>query len=209
MTSTATPLSTAGRAALEAEASTIRSRSSAKSSAAAVSSRTSSAAAGPTRPNPSAAMISATTWKSPLRKPPMGARKKSRSPSRNPARLARAPARKPVPASGPARAAVAAVRSSTRAVSSASPRPVRTARAQAACSKSPAEPVAARDAASGLRRSNCASPPAWTPARGCARLAMVKLASAAAHRAIYTSCCTSRPMPSSSATATICFAKCQ
>ena len=76
-------------------------------------------------------------------------------------------------------------------------------------SKSPAEPAAPRAAASGLRRSNCASPPGLTPARGCAPPAMVKLASAAARRAIYMSCCTSRPMPSSSAMAMICCAKCR
>ena len=105
--------------------------------------------------------------------------------------------------------AAAAARSSIRAAFSASPRPARIARARAACSKSPARPAAARGAASALPRSSCASPPAWTPVRACAPPATAKPASAAARRAICTWCSTLRPMPSSSATATTCFAKCR
>ena len=136
--------------------------------------------AGPTPPSPSAATTSATTWKSRSRRPPTGARRKSPSPNPSLAKSARARARRPVPASGPARPAAAAARSSIRAAFSASPRPARIARAPGASSKSPARPAAARGGASAPRKSSCAFPPAWTPARACAPPAMAKPASAAA-----------------------------
>ena len=82
-------------------------------------------------------------------------------------------------------------------------------RAPAASSKSPAKPVTARDAANALRRSSCGSLPAWILARACVPPAMAKPASAAARPAIYTWCSTPSPMPFSSVTATICFARCR
>ncbi len=203
-------LSTAGRAASVAAAFTIRLRSSARCSAAAASSRTSLAGgrsdpSQPQRGNDLRYDMEITFEEAahgcekeitvskagPLRRLP-GLRRGSRFPRADLSGLRR-------PWSGGQFARHLQHRPDLPAA----------ARAPGACWKSPAAPAAARGAASDLRRSSCAFPPGWTPARGCARRAMVRRVFAGGRRAICMSCSTSKPMPSSNATATICFAKCR
>jgi curved DNA-binding protein CbpA len=111
--------------------------------------------------------------------------------------------------SGRARPAAGAGRCSPRAASSASRKRVRIAKAPDAFWKSRANPATATASANAAPKSNSASRRAWTPVRACVPPATAKPAFAAGRRATFTSCCMSRRMKFSSATATTCSAKCR
>ena len=172
------------------------------------SSKVSSAAAR-TRRNRNAAATCVTIWKSHWKRPRSAARRKYPCRSSTVAMRATAPAWSTAQKSGRAQPAADAGRCSRRAASLASRKRARTAKAPDAFWKNRANHATARESANSVPKSNSAFRRAWTRVRACVPPATAKPAFAAGRRAISTSCCMSGRMKFSSATATICFAKCR